>query len=97
MKDRFRNTIVFVLAIPIQLLLYLTMNHATDIFTDFSIEATFYFIIFILVFSVIFWVMKAFIDEFVGQLDIDDFNEAFDNKDAVYEDIYHQEDLDDFT
>ena len=97
MKTRLRNVIVFLLAIPVQLLLYLTMNNATDLFSGFSIEGLFYFITFIIIFTAIFWIMKAFIDEFAGQLDIDDFNTVFDKTDVVYEDIYHQEDLDDFT
>ncbi len=97
MKSRLRNLVVFILVIPVQLLLYLTMNHATDIFTKFSVEALFYFITFILIFTTIYWVMRAFIAEFSGQLDLDDFNSIFDKTDVVFEDIYHQEDLDDFT
>ena len=96
MNSRLRNAVVFILVIPVQLLLYLTMNHATDLFKDFSIEGLFYFITFILVFTVIYWILKAFIDEFTGQLDLDDYNTLFE-KDVVFEDIYHQEDLDDFT
>ena len=45
----------------------------------------------------IYWVIKAFIDEFNAEFNIDDFKNLLDKNEELFEDIYHQEDLDEFV
>ncbi|MHA2032424.1 MAG: hypothetical protein ACW99A_10940 [Candidatus Kariarchaeaceae archaeon] len=97
MRNSVRTSIALLLAIPVQLLLYLTMNNVNQILDKISVESIFYFLIFAIIFVVIFWVIKAFIDEFNADFNIDEFKTILDKNDEFLEDVYHQEDLDEFT
>ncbi len=96
MRNSIRILVAIVLTIPVQLLLYLTMSNVSNIRNEFSVETVFYLLIFGIIFSVIYWVIKAFIDEFNADFNIDDFKNLLDKNQELFEDIYHQEDLDEF-
>lgn len=99
MRNSVRMLVAIVLTIPVQLLLYLTMNNVSNFRIDRSIdsvETIFYLLIYGIIFSVIYWVIKAFIDEFNADFNIDEFKTMLDKNEELFEDIYHQEDLDEF-
>ncbi len=96
MRNSIRILVAIVLTVPVQLLLYLTMSNVSNIRNEFSVETVFYLLIFGIIFSVIYWVIKAFIDEFNADFNIDDFKNLLDKNQELFEDIYHQEDLDEF-
>ncbi|MCE7735685.1 MAG: hypothetical protein GPJ54_12455 [Candidatus Heimdallarchaeota archaeon] len=72
------------------------MSNISNIRNEFNVESVFYLIIFGIIFSVIYWVIKAFIDEFNADFNIDDFKNLIEKDEELFEDIYHQEDLDEF-
>lgn len=97
MRNSIRILIALILAIPVQLLLYLTMNNVGSIRDNVNVESVFYLLIFGIIFTVIFWVIKAFIDEFHADFNVDEIRNLLDKDEEFYEDVYHQEDLDEFT
>lgn len=97
MRNSIRIVIALVLAIPVQLLLFLTMNNVSSIRNEITVDSIFYLLIFGIIFTIIFWVIKAFIDELNADFNIDDFKTLLDKDEEFYEDVYHQEDLDEFT
>lgn len=97
MRNSIRAVLALILTVPVQLLLYLTMNNVDRIIEEFTVESIFYTLIFVITFALIFWVIKTFIDEINADFNIDEFKNLLDKNEEFYEDIYHQEDLDEFT